>query len=66
MREMRGLRERLDLTALVAGVAISALGAVILLQQEATIELEAGWLLAILAAATGVVLVASGVGARRS
>ena len=32
---------------------------------EGTIDLEAGWFLAIVAAATGVVLLASGMGARR-
>jgi NhaP-type Na+/H+ or K+/H+ antiporter len=57
---------RPDITSLVAGVATALLGALILLQEEGTIDLEAGWLLAALAAATGVVLVASGMGARRS
>jgi hypothetical protein len=56
---------RPDITSLVAGVATALLGALILLQEEGTIDLEAGWLLAALAAATGVVLVASGMGARR-
>jgi hypothetical protein len=56
---------RPDITSLVAGIAISVLGALLLMQEEGTIDLEAGWLLALLAAATGVVLVASGMGARR-
>jgi hypothetical protein len=63
---MSEIREKLDVTSLVAGVAIVLLGILILLQEEGTIDLEAGWLLAVLAAATGVVLVASGMGARRS
>ncbi|MGH2994069.1 MAG: hypothetical protein ACRDL1_11085 [Solirubrobacterales bacterium] len=62
---MKNIRARLDVTSLVAGVAIAVIGALILLQDEDTIDLEAGWLLAVLAAATGVVLVASGMGARR-
>jgi hypothetical protein len=63
---MSEIREKLDVTSLVASVAIVLLGILILLQEEGTIDLEAGWLLAILAAGTGVVLVASGMGARRS
>jgi hypothetical protein len=63
---MSEIREKLDVTSLVAGVAIVLLGILILLQEEGTIDLEPGWLLAVLAAATGVVLVASGMGARRS
>jgi len=62
---MTPIPERIDLTSLVAGVAICILGAVILLQEEGTIALEAGWLLSAVAAAAGVVLVASGMGARR-
>jgi hypothetical protein len=65
MRELTQIRERLDVTSLVAGIAIVVLGALILLQEDGSIDLEAGWLLAVLAAATGVVLVASGLGARR-
>jgi hypothetical protein len=62
---MRPLGDRVDLTSLVAGAAISGFGVLILLQEEGTIDLEAGWFFAILAAATGVVLLASGLGARR-
>jgi hypothetical protein len=63
---MSTVRERLDMTSLIAGIAIVALGTLILLEEEGTIDLAGGWLLAVLAAATGVVLVASGMGARRS
>ena len=62
---MRSLRDRVDLTSLVAGAAIAVFGALIMLQEEGTIDLEAGWFFAIVAAATGVVLLASGMGARR-
>jgi hypothetical protein len=62
---MRVVIARPDITSLVSGVAITLLGALLLMQEEGTIDLEAGWLLALLAAAAGVVLVASGMGARR-
>jgi hypothetical protein len=65
VRGMRQLGDRVDVTSLVAGAAIAVFGSLILLQEEGTIELEAGWFFAILAAATGVVLLASGMGARR-
>jgi hypothetical protein len=65
MRGVTRMPDRVDLTSLVAGAAIAAFGALILLQEEGTIDLEAGWFLAIVAAATGVVLLASGMGARR-
>ena len=58
-------RDRIDLTSLVAGVAIAVIGALILLQDDGAVDLEAGWLFAVLEAATGVVLIASGMGARR-
>jgi len=54
-----------DLTALASGAAIAALGVLLLLHEEGTIELEGGWLLAAVTACTGVALIASGVGARR-
>ena len=62
---MSAIRDPLDLTSMVAGLAIVVIGALILLQVEGTIDLEAGWLLSALAATSGVVLVASGLGARR-
>ena len=62
---MREIRDRIDVTSLVAGVVISVFGTLILLQEEGTIDLDAGWFLAVVAAAAGVVLVASGMGARR-
>jgi hypothetical protein len=62
---MTAIRDRIDLTSMVAGLALVVIGALILLQVEGTIDLEAGWLLAALAAAIGLVLVASGLGARR-
>jgi intracellular septation protein A len=65
VRRVNRMRDRVDLTSLVAGAAIAVFGALILLQEEETIDLEAGWFLAIVAAATGVVLLASGMGARR-
>jgi hypothetical protein len=63
--QVNAIRDRLDLTSLAAGLAIVGIGALILLQVDGTIDLDAGWLLSALAAASGVVLVASGLGARR-
>jgi hypothetical protein len=63
--QVNAIRDRLDLTSLAAGLAIVVIGALILLQVDGTIDLDAGWLLSALAAASGVVLVASGLGARR-
>jgi hypothetical protein len=62
---MSEVRDRIDVTSLVAGVAIAVIGGLILLQDDGAVDLEGGWLFAALAAATGVVLVASGMGARR-
>jgi hypothetical protein len=62
---MMEMRDRLDVISLVAGFAIAVIGTLILLQVEGTIDLAAGWMLSALAAASGLVLVASGVGARR-
>ncbi len=54
-----------DLAALASGAAIAALGALLLLQDVGAIDLEGGWLLAVMAACTGVALVANGLGARK-
>lgn len=62
---MRELRERVDPTSLVAGIAVVLLGLLIMLQEEGSIDLESGWLLAGIAAASGIALVASGIGTRR-
>ncbi len=50
--------------ALAAGVAVAALGIVLLLFEEGSIRIDGGWLAAILTALAGVALVASGMGAR--
>ena len=55
---------RPELGALAAGLAIALLGVLLLLQAEATIDLEPGWLGAVLATCAGAALVASGLGAR--
>jgi hypothetical protein len=55
---------RPDLTALAAGLAIALLGTLLLLQEEGTIDLEGGWLIAVVTALAGGALVASGIGAR--
>ena len=50
--------------SLLAGLAVAALGLVLLLFEEGSIEIDGGWLGAIIAALAGVGLVASGLGAR--
>jgi hypothetical protein len=55
---------RPDIGSLAAGIAIIALGTLILLQEEGTIGLDAGWLVPAVVAAAGAALVASGLGAR--
>ena len=54
---MRSVR---DPVSLVAGIAVTALGALLLLDQTEAIELTFGWLGAALAAVLGVILVISG------
>jgi hypothetical protein len=55
---------RPQFSSLAAGVAITLIGVVLLLQEEGTIDLTGGWLLAALAGLAGAALVASGMGAR--
>jgi hypothetical protein len=52
------------LAALAAGLAIVALGAVLLLDAEGTVDFGSGWMLAAVAGLSGAALVASGIGAR--
>jgi hypothetical protein len=56
--------KRPELTAAGSGLAMVLFGVTLLLQEEGRIELTPGWLLAALAACTGLALVASGLGAR--
>jgi hypothetical protein len=50
--------------SLAAGLAIVALGLVLLLFEEGTLDIDGGWLAAALTALAGGALVASGLGAR--
>ena len=50
--------------SLAAGLAVVALGLVLLLLEEGTLDIEGGWLAATLTAIAGGALVASGLGAR--
>jgi hypothetical protein len=50
--------------SLAAGLAVVALGVVLLLFEEGTLGFDGGWLAAALAALAGGALVASGLGAR--
>jgi hypothetical protein len=55
---------RSRIASLTSGAAVVALGVVLLLASESTIDLEGGWLGAALAACAGAALLASGIGAR--
>jgi hypothetical protein len=57
--------DRPDLTSLVAGIAILALGAVLLLDAVGGFELSFGILAPVACAAAGAILVASGMSRRR-
>ena len=53
-----------DLYSLAVGLAIIVIGTLLLLQDNGTIDLGGGWLLAALTACAGGALLASGIGAR--
>jgi hypothetical protein len=55
---------RPDLSALAVGVTIVVLGVLLLLQENGSIDLEGGWLLAGVTACAGGALLASGLSAR--
>lgn len=50
--------------ALAAGLAVAALGVVLLLFEDGTLRMDGGWLAALVTALAGGALVASGLGAR--
>ena len=55
---------RPDLYSLAGGLAIVLLGLLLLLQEEGSIDIDGGWLAAIVAGCAGAALLASGLGAR--
>jgi hypothetical protein len=55
---------RPDLSALAVGVAIALLGALLLLHEEGTLDIDGGWLAAVVTGCAGAALLASGLGAR--
>ena len=55
---------RYQLASLAAGLAVVALGAVLLLDADGTVDFGSGWMLAAVAGLSGAALVASGIGAR--
>jgi hypothetical protein len=58
---VRGVRPEVrDLVSLVAGAVFLAVGALLVLDQAGAIELTLGWVGAVMAAALGAILVASG------
>ena len=60
---MRAVR-RPDLSSLAVGLAIVLLGVLLLLQEEGTIDMDGGWLAAVVAGCSGAALLASGLAAR--
>jgi hypothetical protein len=56
---------RPDLSAIAVGLITVALGVLLLLQENGSIDLEGGWLLAGVTACAGGALLASGIGARQ-
>ena len=63
--DLTPLARRPDLTSLVAGIALMALGALLVLESEDVLDLSLGYLWPALLAAVGAVLLASGVRRRR-
>jgi hypothetical protein len=55
---------RLELSSLAVGVAIVLLGILLLLQENGSIDLDGGWLIAGITGCAGAALLASGLGAR--
>jgi hypothetical protein len=55
---------RPDLSALAVGLTIVFLGVLLLLQENGSIDIDGGWLLAGVTACAGGALLASGLGAR--
>jgi hypothetical protein len=62
---MRPVRRSPDTTSLVAGIAVLALGVLLLLDVSDTFELSFGVLGPVACAATGAILLASGMTRRR-
>jgi Domain of unknown function (DUF5668) len=63
--DLTPLARRPDLTSLVAGIALMALGALLVLESEDVLDLSLGYLWPALLAAVGAVLLASGLRRRR-
>lgn len=59
-REPDATRRELDVTSLVAGIVITALGTLILLDQVDVVDLRFGYLWPALTATIGAILLASG------
>jgi hypothetical protein len=55
---------RPELSSLAVGLAIVLLGILLLLQEEGSIDLDGGWLIAGVTGCAGAALLASGLGAR--
>ena len=59
------MKRPVELTSLVAGLAIAAMGALLLLDEQGTIELDFAYLAPAVLATVGAILVASGLSRSR-
>ena len=58
------MRERIDLTSLVGGLALLVIGLFLLLDSTGDIDLTAGWAGSLVLAGIGATMLASGLGER--
>lgn len=58
------MRSRIDVASLVAGLAVIALGTLLLLDRLEVLDLRFGWLVPALAGTVGVILLAGGLANR--
>ena len=54
------MRERVDRTALISGIAVIAIGGLLMLDQGGSVEISAGVLAAIFVGAFGLIMLLSG------
>jgi hypothetical protein len=60
------MSRRFEPASLVAGLAMTGLGLLLLLDDGGSLELSGGWLAAVICAAIGAILIASGLASRAS
>jgi hypothetical protein len=60
------MSRRFEPASLVAGLAMTGLGLLLLLDDGGSLELSGGWLAVVICAALGAILIASGLASRAS